>query len=255
MSMPPYGIKPGRRQGRPAPVRRPCWHALGWTVLSAVVPGSGFPAQPPPTARRPRPRSSPRRPHLGRPSPPRTTCVRRSTSPSTPSRLTRAAIVTAVCLVLWVAVVVGTFVVLRPTPGRAALAPDGRQRARRRAVPGRRRAGRALRPRRVRPGPRRERGLHAQPDGHPAAGVKKEDPWHGRHPGQRAAARRRLRSVPGGHADRHDDAGLAGHPHRPHGHLRPAPQPDERAVPGRQPAARGLPRTASPAPATRAAGC
>ena len=33
-----------------------------------------------------------------------------------PSRLTRAAIETAVCLVLWVAVAVGTFVVLRPRP-------------------------------------------------------------------------------------------------------------------------------------------
>ncbi len=33
-----------------------------------------------------------------------------------PSRLTRAAIVTAVCLILWVAVVVSTFVLLRPRP-------------------------------------------------------------------------------------------------------------------------------------------
>jgi len=41
MSLPPYGVKPGRR--RAGPHRCPSvGHALGWTVLSAVVPGSGF---------------------------------------------------------------------------------------------------------------------------------------------------------------------------------------------------------------------
>jgi len=114
MSLPPYGVKPGRR--RAGPHRCPSvGHALGWTVLSAVVPGSGFLHN--------------RRPRLGAlvllASVAGVVWVALAAPHNLrsaldlafdPSRLTRAAIETAVCLVLWVAVVVGTFVVLRPRP-------------------------------------------------------------------------------------------------------------------------------------------
>ena len=131
MSMPPYGIKPGRRKaGRHAatPVRaarseRPdgphrcdsVLHALGWTVLSALAPGAGF--------------LHGRRRRLGAfvllvaavgfvwaavAAPHNLTAA--LDLATNPSELTRAAIVTAVCLALWVAVVVATFVLLRPSP-------------------------------------------------------------------------------------------------------------------------------------------
>src|SRR5262245_65074380 len=41
MSMPPYGIKPGRRKAGPHRCDS-VLHAVGWTLLSAFVPGSGF---------------------------------------------------------------------------------------------------------------------------------------------------------------------------------------------------------------------
>jgi len=112
MSMPPYGVKPGRRK---APPHRcdTVLHAVGWTLLSGLVPGAGFLHN--------------RRQRLG------ALVLLAATvalvwlvlvSPHTlssaldlafdPSRLTRAAVVTAVVVALWVAVVVGTFVVLRP---------------------------------------------------------------------------------------------------------------------------------------------
>jgi polyisoprenyl-teichoic acid--peptidoglycan teichoic acid transferase len=114
MSMPPYGVKPGRR--RAGPHRCPSVaHALGWTLLSAVVPGAGFLHN--------------RRHRLGAlvllVS---LTGVGWATYAAPhglhaaldlafdPSRLTRAAVLTASCLTVWVAVVVGTFVVLRPRP-------------------------------------------------------------------------------------------------------------------------------------------
>ena len=165
MSMPPYGVKPGRR--RAGPHRCPSvWHALGWTVLSAVVPGSGFLHN--------------RRQRLGALvflvslvgvvwvglEAPHNLRAALDLAFS-PSRLTRAAIETAVCLVLWVAVVVGTFVVLRPRPAEPRWHLMGGSALVGRPLPGRRRAGRARRPRRVRAGPRREQGLHPQPDGHP----------------------------------------------------------------------------------------
>ena len=106
MSMPPYGIKPGRRKAGPHRCDS-VLHALGWTVLSAVVPGGGFLHSRRQRLGRPRP---PRR-LVGvvwaGPSPPRTTSGPALDLAFDPSRLTRAAIVTAVCLVLWVAVVVG----------------------------------------------------------------------------------------------------------------------------------------------------
>ena len=39
--MPPYGVKPGRRKAGPHRCDS-VLHALGWTLLSAVVPGAGF---------------------------------------------------------------------------------------------------------------------------------------------------------------------------------------------------------------------
>jgi hypothetical protein len=41
MSMPPYGIKPGRRKAGPHRCES-VLHAVGWTALSALVPGVGF---------------------------------------------------------------------------------------------------------------------------------------------------------------------------------------------------------------------
>src|SRR6476659_5937169 len=41
MSMPPYGVKPGRRK-KPPHRCDSVLHALGWTLLSGLVPGSGF---------------------------------------------------------------------------------------------------------------------------------------------------------------------------------------------------------------------
>jgi LCP family protein required for cell wall assembly len=116
MSMPPYGVKPGRRRAGPHRCSS-LLHSLGWTLLSAVVPGAGF--------------LHSRRQRLGvavllaavagavwaalaLPHSLRSGL----TLAFDPSRLTRDAVVTAVCLVLWVAVVVGTFVVLRPRPAR-----------------------------------------------------------------------------------------------------------------------------------------
>jgi polyisoprenyl-teichoic acid--peptidoglycan teichoic acid transferase len=112
MSMPPYGVKPGRRKAGPHhcdSVSR----ALGWTLLSAVVPGAGF--------------LHSRRHRLGM------TVLLTSIfglvlglalAPHNlrnaldlafdPSGLTRAALITLVCLTLWVGMVVATFVVLRP---------------------------------------------------------------------------------------------------------------------------------------------
>jgi polyisoprenyl-teichoic acid--peptidoglycan teichoic acid transferase len=114
MSMPPYGIKPGRRKVGPhrcESVR----HALGWTLLSAVAPGAGFLHN--------------RRSRLGAlvllvalvgavwaaVAAPHDLGAALDLA-FDPSRLTRAAVLTAVCLLLWVTVVVGTFVVLRPSP-------------------------------------------------------------------------------------------------------------------------------------------
>ena len=114
MSMPPYGIKPGRRKAGPHRCDS-VLHAVGWTLLSAVIPGAGFLHN--------------RRHRLG--------LVVLAVAlvgavwaalaaphdlgsaldlAFDPSRLTKAAVVTAICVVLWVAVVVGTFVVLRPRP-------------------------------------------------------------------------------------------------------------------------------------------
>ena len=119
MSMPPYGIKPGRRPaGRRKAGPHRCGsvlHAIGWTVLSAVVPGTGF--------------LHSRRQRLGLVvllvgliglawaglAMPHTTGAALDLAVD-PSRLTRDALVTTVALVLWVTVVVGTFVVLRPHP-------------------------------------------------------------------------------------------------------------------------------------------
>ena len=114
MSMPPYGIKPGRRKAGPHRCDS-VLHALGWTALSAVAPGVGFVHS--------------RRQRLGvlvlalavvgliwaAVAAPHNLRAALDLA-FDPSRLTRAAIVTAVCLVLWVAVVVGTFVLLRPAP-------------------------------------------------------------------------------------------------------------------------------------------
>jgi LCP family protein required for cell wall assembly len=114
MSMPPYGIRPGRRKAAPHRCDS-VLHALGWTVMSALVPGAGFLHN--------------RRERLG-------ACAvlvalvgavwAALAAPHNlgaaldlafdPSRLTRAAVMTAVCLVLWVAAVVATFVVLCPRP-------------------------------------------------------------------------------------------------------------------------------------------
>lgn len=119
MSMPPYGIKHGRRRpGRRKAGPHRCdsvLHALGWTLLSAVVPGAGF--------------LHGRRQRLGASAllvgvlalawgavvAPHNLRAALDLA-FDPSRLTRAAILTAVGLVLWVAVVIGTFVVLRPRP-------------------------------------------------------------------------------------------------------------------------------------------
>jgi polyisoprenyl-teichoic acid--peptidoglycan teichoic acid transferase len=112
MSMPPYGVKPGRRKAGPHRCDS-VLHALGWTLLSAAVPGVGF--------------LHSRRHRLG------LTVILVSLlglvlgavlAPHdlhaaldlafNPSDLTRAAIITLVCLSLWVAMVVATFVLLRP---------------------------------------------------------------------------------------------------------------------------------------------
>jgi LCP family protein required for cell wall assembly len=112
MSMPPYGVKPGRRKAGPHRCESVA-RTLGWTLLSAVVPGAGF--------------IHSRRHRLG------LTVLLVSigglvlaayAAPHNlraaldlavdPSELTRAAVVTLVCLALWVAMVVTTFVMLRP---------------------------------------------------------------------------------------------------------------------------------------------
>jgi LCP family protein required for cell wall assembly len=114
MSMPPYGIKPGRRRAGPHRCES-VLHAVGWTALSALVPGAGF--------------LHSRRQRLGAVvlmvavagvvwaavAAPHNLRAALDLA-FDPSRLTRAAIATAVCLVLWVAVVVATFVMLRPRP-------------------------------------------------------------------------------------------------------------------------------------------
>jgi polyisoprenyl-teichoic acid--peptidoglycan teichoic acid transferase len=112
MTLPPYGVKPGRRKAGPHRCGSVS-HALGWTLLSAVVPGAGF--------------LHGRRTRLGvgvltatvvgggwlLVAAPRDLHSALGLALD-PSRLTRAAEVATVCLVLWVAVVVATFVLLRP---------------------------------------------------------------------------------------------------------------------------------------------
>jgi LCP family protein required for cell wall assembly len=112
MSMPPYGVRPGRRKAGPHRCDSVA-RTLGWTLLSAVVPGAGF--------------LHSRRFRLG------ITVLLVSVGgllfaavaaphdlrgaldlAFDPSDLTRAAVITLVCLTLWVAMVVATFVVLRP---------------------------------------------------------------------------------------------------------------------------------------------
>jgi LCP family protein required for cell wall assembly len=114
MSMPPYGVKPGRRRAGPHRCSS-MLHTLGWTLLSAVVPGAGL--------------LHSRRQRLGAvvlvvaligvvwaavAMPHNLRSV--LDLAVDPSRLTRDAIVAAVWVALWVGVVVGTFVVLRPRP-------------------------------------------------------------------------------------------------------------------------------------------
>src|SRR5262245_42325391 len=114
MSMPPYGIKPGRRKAGPHRCDS-VLHALGWTLLSAVVPGVGFLHN--------------RRQRLGvlvlvlalvgavwavRVAPHDLGSA--LDLAVDPSQLTRAAVVASIWVALWVAVVIGTFVVLRPSP-------------------------------------------------------------------------------------------------------------------------------------------
>jgi LCP family protein required for cell wall assembly len=118
MSMPPYGIKHGGRPGRRKAGPHRCdsvLHAVGWTLLSAVLPGAGF--------------LHSRRQRLGVAvllvavvgaiwgflAAPKN--LRSALDLAfDPASLTRAAVITLVCLALWVAVVVATFVVLRPRP-------------------------------------------------------------------------------------------------------------------------------------------
>ena len=123
-SMPPYGIKHGRPAGRRKAGPHRCGsvlHAVGWTLLSAVVPGAGFVH-----SRRGRTGAVVllasvlgavwvflAAPHDLRSA---------LDLAFTPSRLNRAAVITLVCLAAWVTVVVATFAVLRPRPaGRGAL--------------------------------------------------------------------------------------------------------------------------------------
>ena len=117
MSMPPYGIKPGRR--RAAPHRcHTVLHAVGWTLASALLPGIGF--------------WHSRRYRLGA-----LVLLTSLTGLATvavvaphnltaaldlafdPSDLSRAATITAVVLTLWVTTFVATFVLLRPPAAHA----------------------------------------------------------------------------------------------------------------------------------------
>jgi LCP family protein required for cell wall assembly len=112
MSMPSYGVKPGRRK-KPPHRCDSVLHALGWTLLSGVVPGAGFLHN--------------RRQRLGALVLLASLVVLVWVAVATPhslqsaldlafdpSRLTRVAVVTALFVALWTAVVVCTFVVLRP---------------------------------------------------------------------------------------------------------------------------------------------
>jgi LCP family protein required for cell wall assembly len=119
MSMPPYGIKPARRRaGRRKAGPHRCGsvlHAMGWTLLSAVLPGAGLVH-----GRRHRLGLLVLVVSLG------AAAYAALAAPHNlqaaldlafdPSRLTRAAVLTSVCVVLWVVVVVGTFAVLCPRP-------------------------------------------------------------------------------------------------------------------------------------------
>ena len=112
MSMPPYGVKPGRRK-KPPHRCDSVLHALGWTLFSAIAPGAGLVHN--------------RRQRLGllvllvsfggllRLAVASPHSLRSALDLAfDPSALTRAAVMTSVCVALWVAVVVGTFVALRP---------------------------------------------------------------------------------------------------------------------------------------------
>jgi polyisoprenyl-teichoic acid--peptidoglycan teichoic acid transferase len=121
MSMPPYGIQHGRRRpGRRKAGPHRCdsvLHALGWTALSSIVPGVGF--------------LHARRQRLGlvvlvvavlgaawavvvAPHDVHAALV----LAFDPARLTHVAVLVAVAVALWVAVVVATFALLRPRPAR-----------------------------------------------------------------------------------------------------------------------------------------
>jgi polyisoprenyl-teichoic acid--peptidoglycan teichoic acid transferase len=114
MSMPPYGVRPGRRRAGPHRCTS-VLHAVGWTLLSAVVPGAGFVHS--------------RRQLLGALVLLVTTVgvvslavvaphdLRAALDLAVdPSALARAAVLSTVCVALWVAVVASTFVLLVPRP-------------------------------------------------------------------------------------------------------------------------------------------
>jgi LCP family protein required for cell wall assembly len=114
MSMPPYGIKPGRRKAGPHRCAT-MLHAVGWTLVSALLPGVGLVHS--------------RRQRLGGIILLGAVVVAvwvAVVAPhdlgsaldlaADPSRVTRDAIFILVCLALWVGVVVGTFIALHPRP-------------------------------------------------------------------------------------------------------------------------------------------
>ena len=79
-------------------------------------------------------------------------------------------------------------------------------------------------------------------DGESATVVDTPDPFGDQGAGQRPAARRRRRRGPRRRPHRHRHRGQHRHRDRRHDAVQPAAQPRGPAVPGRQPAGRGLPR-------------
>ena len=131
-----------------------------------------------------------------------------------------------VAALAWMAVIVRTYLLARPTGLRTGQRA-ARRRRRRRAVPHRRRPARVRRRARQLPAPAARTAVPVAGRRHPRRGGDRQGA------AERPAGRQRRRAGPARHAHGHDDGRERRHPHRPHDPVRAAPQPPARAVPGR----------------------
>ena len=158
-----------------------------------------------------------------------------------PARLKVAAIILAIVLIAWMAVVISTWVLLRPT-NTPVVADLARVDLCRRRLHCRCSAGLARGPRSDDRGRPRHRRLRAQRDSHHSRRRNPRRPVGRTRSRQRLAAWRRRWTEARRHSHRLDDLGVDRHPYRQGSHLQPAAQHDVRALPTVEPTAQALSR-------------